>query len=82
MKSGTNTLAYYENPKIMGVKSFIVLAPESTARPGACIIKLITAAIYGKRNKLEYLSLNTRLGWKGLPGTNTLAYYGNRKLRP
>ncbi len=35
--------------------------------PGACIIKLITAVIYGFRNKLECLSLNTRLGWKGLP---------------
>jgi hypothetical protein len=31
---------------------------------------------HGFRNKLEYLSLNTKLGWKGLPGTNTLAYYG------
>jgi hypothetical protein len=48
--------------------------------PGACIIKLITAVIYGFRNKLECLSLKTRLGWKSLPGTNTLAYYGNRKL--
>ncbi len=48
---------------------------------GACIIKLIAAVIYGFRNKLECLSLNTRLGWKCL-GTNTLAYYGNRKLRP
>jgi hypothetical protein len=47
----------------------------------ACIIKLITAVIYGFRSKLECLSLNTRLGWKGLQGTNTLAYYGNRKLR-
>ncbi len=27
---------------------------------------------------LECLSLNTRLGWKGFPGTNTLSYYGNR----
>jgi hypothetical protein len=36
--------------------------------PGACIIKLITAVIYGFRNKLECLSLNTRLCWKGLPG--------------
>ncbi len=45
--------------------------------PGACIMKLITAIIYGFRNKLECLSLNTRLGWKGLPGTNTLAYYGS-----
>jgi len=35
----------------------------------------------GFRNKPECLSLNTRLGWKGLPGTNTLAYYRNRKLR-
>jgi hypothetical protein len=32
-------------------------------------------------NKLECLSLNIRLGWKGLPGTNIMAYYGNRKLR-
>ncbi len=46
------------------------------------IIKLITAVRYGFRNKLEHLSLNTRLGWKGLPETNTLAYYGNRKLWP
>ncbi len=42
--------------------------------PGACIIKLITTVIYGFHNKLECLSANTRLGWKGLPGTNTLAY--------
>jgi hypothetical protein len=44
---------------------------------GACIIKLITAVIYDFRNKLECLSQNTRLGWKGLPGTNTVTYYGN-----
>jgi hypothetical protein len=53
-----------------------------TLTPGACITKLITAVIYGFRNKLECLSLNTRPGWKRSPGTNTLAYYGNRKLRP
>jgi hypothetical protein len=47
-----------------------------------CIIKLITVVIYGFRNKLECLSLNSTLGWKGLPGTNTLAYYGNSKLGP
>jgi len=41
------------------------------AFPGACIIKLIMAVIYGFRKKLERLSLNTRQGWKGLPGTNT-----------
>ena len=34
------------------------------------VIKYIMAVIYGFRNKLECLSLNTRLGWKGLPGTN------------
>jgi hypothetical protein len=48
----------------------------------ACIIKLITAVIYSFCNKLQCLSLNTILGCKGVPGTNTLAYYRNRKLRP
>jgi hypothetical protein len=48
---------------------------------GACIIKLIMAIIYGFHNKLECLSLNTRLGRIGLPGTNILAYYRNPKLR-
>jgi hypothetical protein len=33
--------------------------------PGACIIKLINAVIYGFCYKLECFSLNTRLGWKG-----------------
>jgi hypothetical protein len=47
-----------------------------TESPRACT-KHITAVIYGFRNKLEHLSLNTRLGWKGLPGTNLQAYYGN-----
>jgi hypothetical protein len=51
-------------------------------RAGACIIKLIAAVIYGFCNKLKCLSLNNRLVWKCSPGTNTLAYYGNRKLRP
>ncbi len=50
--------------------------------PGACIIKLLTAVIYGFRHKLECLSLNTRLNWKGLPGTNTLAYNRNHKITP
>ncbi len=48
--------------------------------PVACIIKRITALIYGFRNKLEHLSLNTKLGWKVLPGINTLAYYGNSRI--
>jgi len=36
--------------------------------PGACIIKLITAIIYGFRNKLECSTQNknTTLGWKGM----------------
>jgi hypothetical protein len=40
------------------------------------------AVIYRVRNKLEGFSLNSILGWKGYLGTNTIAYYGNRKLRP
>ncbi len=40
-------------------------------QPGACIIKLITTVIYGFSKKLEYLSLNTRLGWKRSLRTNT-----------
>ncbi len=43
--------------------------------PEVGIIKLIKVVIYGFRNKLECLALNTRLRWKGLPGTNGLAYY-------
>jgi hypothetical protein len=41
--------------------------------PVACIIKLITAVIYGFHNKLQCLAQNSILGWKGLPGTNTPA---------
>jgi len=59
----------------MDVNIFITLGP------GACIVKLITVVIYGLRNMLECLSLNTRLGWKGLPGRKTLAYYINHKLQ-
>jgi hypothetical protein len=36
-----------------------------------------------KRASLEYapaLPANIRLGWKGLPGTNTLAFYGRKKF--
>ncbi len=51
-----------------------------TETPRACIIKCITAVIYGFRNKLEHFSLNTRLGWKGLPQTYLQAYYGNPKI--
>ncbi len=51
----------------------------SASAPGACIIKLFMAVIYGFCNKLECLSLKTTLCWKGLPMKNTLAYYRNCK---
>jgi hypothetical protein len=28
-----------------------------------------------------YVTTNIRLGWKGLPGTNTLAYYENPQIK-
>jgi len=56
-------------------KSFIGL------KPGACILKLIAAVIYGFRNKLESLSLASLSSLIYCLGTNTLAYYRNRKLR-
>ena len=61
------------------VKVQTIMILSLRARPAACIIKLITVLMYGFCNKLEGLSLNTRLGWKGLPGANTLVYYENRK---
>ncbi len=76
MTDSANTQSYDRAPFITSVESLYLLPP------GACIIKLITAVIYVFRNKLEYLSLNNRVGWKGLPGTNTLAFYVNRKLLP
>ncbi len=48
--------------------------------PGAFFIKLITVIIYGFCNKLECFTLHSRLGWKGLPWTNTLAYYVRSKF--
>ncbi len=62
---------FYDSQKIIAVA------------PGACIIKLFTAVIYGLCNKLACLSLNTKLGWKGLPWTNTLTEtvkYGSNKF--
>ena len=50
--------------------------------PGACIIKLITDEIYGFHNKQECLSLASVSSLVQCLGTNTLAYYGNCKLRP
>jgi len=40
--------------------------------PGANVIKLFLSVIY----EFSYLAqVFVRLGWKSLPGTNTLAYY-------
>jgi hypothetical protein len=50
--------------------------------PGACIIKLTTAVIYGFRNKLKCLSLASISSLDQCLGPNTLAYYRHRKLRP
>jgi hypothetical protein len=44
---------------------------------GACIIKAIKVIIYGFRNKLECLSVSTRLSWKGLLITETVNYCRN-----
>jgi hypothetical protein len=66
----------------MSVIMLYVTDPSYSTFPGACIIKRNTNVIYRFRNKLECLSLNTRQGWKRLPRTNTLAYYGNRKIQP
>ncbi len=68
----------WQNTQLFSLRSRVCIPPLA---PGACIIKLITAVINGFCNKLKCLSLNTRLGWKGSPGTNTLACYGNRKLQ-
>ena len=47
---------------VKGIASLYSAEQEMVLKPGACIIKFITAVIYGFRNKLECLSLNTRLG--------------------
>jgi hypothetical protein len=56
-------------------------------RSGANVIKLFTTVSYAFHNKQEHLftgkarayptPTNIRLGWKGLAGTKTLAYYEN-----
>jgi hypothetical protein len=48
---GPNTLAYYENPYITDVKSFITLDP------GVIVIKLFLPELKNVHNKLERLFL-------------------------
>ncbi len=48
------------------------------ARPGAYPrVEYLKGASLGPSPALP---ANTRLNWKGLPGTNTLAYYGNPNI--
>ncbi len=75
-----NSCEYSDHP-LTALHPAVANTIKTFTSPGACIIKPIMAVIYDFRNKLNCMSLNTRLGWKRLPGTNTLAYYGNRKLR-
>jgi hypothetical protein len=70
--AGTNTLAYLALCWLQ--KGLLILTPIYEQSLSVCIIKFITAIIYSFCNMLESLTFNTRLGWKGLPGTNTLAY--------
>jgi hypothetical protein len=65
---GTNILAYYKNMSITAIKCFITLAP------GADAIKRFISVIY---EFFLYDRVFVRIGWKGLPGTNTLAFYKN-----
>ncbi len=52
-----------------------------TNSAGACIIKHTTAVIYGFCKKLVFVPGKPFILVYCL-GKNTLAYYGNRKLRP
>jgi hypothetical protein len=56
-----NTLSYYITATIIAVKKFVA------QDPGANHIKLLS----------YFLPTKIRLGWKGLPGTDTLACYEN-----
>jgi hypothetical protein len=71
--AGTNTLAYFARV-IEAKKSFI------TSSPGANVIKLFLTQwkhLSDAPLKCRFLAVpaNIRQGWKGLPGTNALAYY-------
>jgi hypothetical protein len=61
----TNTIAYYSTGDITNEESYIAKAPGAYPRVGQ-----VTSLGYNLA-----LPANIRLGWKGSPGTNTLAYY-------
>ncbi len=68
----TNTLAYYKNLLFLSIKSFITLGPGLMfASNSGAFPTEVGAPLQGR---LLALHSNIRQGWKGLPGTITLAY--------
>ncbi len=61
----TNAIAYYSSPDITTEESYIAKAPGAFPR-----VEQVASLGYNLA-----LPTNIRLGWKGFPGTNTLAYY-------
>jgi hypothetical protein len=67
----------------MNFQNKLVFVPDKPFKLSQClpvrleptyVKKLSGAALWGR---LLALPTNIRLGWKGLPGTNTLAYFKN-----
>ncbi len=55
--------------RVKSLLSFVILRAQ-----------LWTAVIYKVSKKARVLLVNIRLGWKGLPGSNTPAYYKNLQI--
>ncbi len=64
-------MAHGYTPKILLYHGQFLHALHSVSSPGDCAIKLFTAVFYGFSGRLLASPTNTRLAWKGLPGTNT-----------
>ncbi len=69
---GTNTLAYFENPQITVVKSFVLLALGAFV-----IMDHIKCISFGQALAFH---ANIRLGRKRLPVTNTLTFYTHSEI--
>jgi hypothetical protein len=64
----TNTLAYYCSETITALKSYIIEASG--------LMLFIRPRTYIRMKHLKGTTLaNMRLGWKGMLGTNNLAFY-------
>ena len=63
----TNAIAYYSTGDITTEESYVAKAPGAYPR-----VEQVASLPYNLA-----LPANIRLGWKGLPGTNTLAHYKN-----